>query len=332
MGTTFPNPIVGCVIVHQNKIIGEGFTSPFGGPHAEVNAINSVKDLSLLAKATLYVSLEPCSHFGKTPPCADLIIKHKIPNVVVGILDPNEKVSGRGIQKLKDNGCAVTIGVLEADCRASHKQFLTYHTKQRPYIILKWAETINGFIAPEKEERNSNPAPYWISNDLSKQIVHQWRSQEAAILVGTTTVLHDNPRLNVRLWTGKSPTRVILDKNLKIDSSYHVMDRSVNTIVLTEISNQNKYIEGIIYEVIDFSKEVAKQVCSVLYKHQLLSLFVEGGAKTLQAFIDSNLWDEARIIKGNTKFRTGIKAPIIQGSVTSVQKIGNDTLKLVENG
>lgn len=331
IGTTFPNPMVGCVIVHQNKIIGEGFTSPFGGPHAEVNAINSVKNLSLLISATLYVSLEPCSHFGKTPPCADLIVKHKIPNIVVGVLDPNEKVAGRGIQKLKDAGCNVTVGVLEVECRVSHKEFFTYQTKKRPYIILKWAETQDGFIAPEQDKRDSKPEPYWISNELPRQLVHQWRSQEAAILVGTTTVLHDNPRLNVRLWTGKSPTRVILDKNLKIDSRYHVMDRSVSTIVLTEISNQNKYIEGVIYEVIDFSKEVAKQVCNVLYKYQLLSLFVEGGAKTLQAFVDSNLWDEARIIQANTNFRTGIKAPIIQGSLTSVQKIGDDTLKIIRN-
>lgn len=331
IGTTFPNPMVGCVIVHQDRIIGEGFTSPFGGPHAEVNAINSIKDLSLLASATLYVSLEPCSHFGKTPPCADLIVKHKIPNVVVGILDPNEKVSGRGIQKLKDTGCNVVVHVLEEVCRDSHKEFLTYHIKKRPYIIMKWAETKDGFIAPEQEKRDSKPKPYWISNDFSRQLVHQLRSQHQAILVGTNTVLKDNPKLDVRFWNGKSPTRVILDRNLKIGSNFHVMDGSITTIVLTEITNQKKYIEGVNYEVIDFSNEIAKQICDVLYKHHLLSVLIEGGTKTLQTFIDSNLWDEARIIQGNTHFGSGIKNPVLRGTLKLVGKIGNDTFKTIIN-
>lgn len=331
IGTTFPNPMVGCVIVHQNKIIGEGFTGPFGGPHAEVNAINSVKDLSLLANATLYVSLEPCSHFGKTPPCADLIVKHRIPNIVVGILDPNEKVSGRGIQKLKDAGCNVTVHVLEEACRDSHKEFFTYHIKKRPYIILKWAETQDGFIAPKQEKRGLKPEPYWISNDLSRQFVHQLRSQHQAILVGTNTVLQDNPKLDVRFWNGKSPTRVVIDRTLKIDSNFHVMDGSVTTMVLTEITNHNKYIEGVNYEIIDFSNEIAKQICDILYKHHLLSVLIEGGTKTLQTFIGKDLWDEAYIIQGNTHFSTGLKAPVVQGTIKLVRKIGTDTLKTVVN-
>ncbi|HUH46371.1 MAG TPA: bifunctional diaminohydroxyphosphoribosylaminopyrimidine deaminase/5-amino-6-(5-phosphoribosylamino)uracil reductase RibD, partial [Arenibacter sp.] len=193
LGTTFPNPMVGSIIVHEGKIIGEGHTSSYGGPHAEVNAINSVKDPSQLKESTIYVTLEPCSHFGKTPPCADLIIEHGIPRVVIGTLDPNEKVAGRGVKKLQAAGCDIIVGVLEQECREHHKRFLTYHTKGRPYIILKWAETRDGYIAPPKEKRQKNPEPFWISNPYSQQLVHQWRTQEHAIMVGTTTVLADNP-------------------------------------------------------------------------------------------------------------------------------------------
>lgn len=323
--------MVGCVIVHQNKIIGEGFTSPFGGPHAEVNAIHSVKDLSLLAKATLYVSLEPCSHFGKTPPCADLILKHRIPTVVVGIADPNEKVAGRGIQKLKDAGCHVITGVLEDACRTSHLQFFTYHEKKRPYIILKWAETKDGLIAPENKVRAENPQPYWISGIFSRQRAHQWRSMEQAILVGTHTVLEDNPKLDVRLWKGKAPIRIIIDKDLKIASSFHVLDGTVTTLVITGQQNHQKQKEGMMYEVIDFSKPIAKQICEVLYKHHILSVIIEGGTKTLQTFIDSKVWDEARIFIGNRSFGEGLQAPLLQGTLVSVQKIREDILKCIIN-
>ena len=195
LGTTAPNPMVGAVIVHENKIMGEGFTSPFGGPHAEVNAINSVADKSLLPQSTIYVTLEPCSHFGKTPPCADLIVKHKIPRVVIGLLDPHDKVAGKGVKKLMDAGCEVTVGVLEKECREHHKRFLTFQEKKRPFIILKWAETADGFIAPEKTLRSQNKEPYWITNTYSRQLVHKWRTEEQAILVGTNTVLDDNPKL-----------------------------------------------------------------------------------------------------------------------------------------
>lgn len=328
LGTTFPNPMVGSVIVHDQKIIGEGQTSPYGGSHAEVNAINSVKDLSLLPEATLYVTLEPCSHFGKTPPCADLIIKHKIPRVVIGILDPHEKVAGKGIAKLKAAGCEVIVGILEKECRRHHRRFLTYHTKSRPYIILKWAQTSDGFIAPKNIERGADPEPYWISDPYSQQLVHQWRSQEQAIMVGTNTVLADNPQLNVRRWKGKNPTRIVLDQDLKIPSHFHVMDASVKTIVITS-SLPREPLSDILYEKLDFTGNVLQQVCTLLHKHNILSVIIEGGAKTLQSFIDADLWDEARIFTGKTSFGAGIKSPLIQGNTIYNKKLLNDTLTLI---
>lgn len=331
LGSTFPNPMVGSVILHENTIIGEGFTSPFGGPHAEVNAINSVKDKSLLSKATLYVTLEPCSHYGKTPPCADLITEYKIPKVVIGLLDPHEKVAGNGIKKLRDAGCEVTINILEAACREHHKRFLTYHEQKRPFIILKWAETLDGFIAPEQSLREVDPSPYWITNIYSRQLVHKWRSEEQAILVGTNTVLKDNPKLNVRLWTGKSPVRVFIDKNLKVGTDFHIMDCSVKTIVITQIENTNKYKQGVAYEVIDFSKDVALQICAVLYRHKILSVMVEGGSKTLQMFLDANLWDEARIFKGANHFKKGLAAPVINQQPVAKRTLTTDTIIYFNN-
>ncbi len=326
LGATYPNPMVGCVIVLQGKIIGEGFTSPYGGPHAEVNAIASVKDKSQLKFATLYVTLEPCSHFGKTPPCADLIIQHNIPKVVIGLLDPHEKVAGKGIIRLKDSGCETFLGVLEEECREHHKRFLTFHKKKRPYIILKWAETQDGFIAPDKEERKSNPEPFWITNKTSRQLVHQWRAEEQAILVGTNTVIEDNPRLDVRQWKGKNPLRILLDKSLRIDKEAHMFDGSAPTLVLTENADTTEYQERIEYEVIDFSKPLAKQICNVLFKQNITSLIVEGGAQTLRNFIAENLWDEVRVFTGATYFHKGIKAPEFNGKLISNRTIQTDQL------
>ena len=328
LGTTAPNPMVGCVIVHNEKIVGEGFTSPYGGPHAEVNAINSVQDKGLLNEATLYVTLEPCSHFGKTPPCADLIIKNNIPEVVIGIKDPHDKVAGKGIEKLEAAGCKVTAGVLEDGCRNHLKRFLTFQEKKRPYIILKWAETEDGFIAPDPKIRKSNPEPFWISNPYSKQLVHQWRSQEQAILVGTKTVLEDNPKLNTRDWAGKNPIRVVLDRDLKIGSHFYVMDGSVKTLILTQTRDASKYVDGVDYEVIDFAKPVAVQICEVLRKHSITSVLVEGGSRMLQTFIDEDLWDEARIFKAQIFFEKGIIAPHIQAKLQSKQSILSDTLSI----
>jgi riboflavin biosynthesis protein RibD len=328
LGTTAPNPMVGCVIVHEGKIIGEGFTSLYGGPHAEVNAINSVVDKTLLASSTLYVTLEPCSHYGKTPPCADLITHSSIPEVYIGLRDPHDKVAGKGIQKLEEAGCKVHVGILEQECREHHKRFLTYQEKKRPYIILKWAETQDGFLAPDPSKRKLNPEPYWITNPYSRQLAHQWRSEEQAILVGTNTVLEDNPKLNTRDWAGKNPIRVILDKDLKIDDDFHVLDKSVKTIVITQVSDRSKYLNGVDYAVIDFSKPLADQICQVLHQHSITSVLIEGGAKTLQLFINEDLWDEARVFVGPTRCESGIPAPKFAGKLKSTQNIVSDTLSI----
>ncbi|HNU58940.1 MAG TPA: bifunctional diaminohydroxyphosphoribosylaminopyrimidine deaminase/5-amino-6-(5-phosphoribosylamino)uracil reductase RibD [Aquaticitalea sp.] len=315
LGTTAPNPMVGCTIVENDRIIGEGFTSPYGGNHAEVNAINSVRDISLLKKATLYVTLEPCSHFGKTPPCADLIIAHQIPNVVIGILDPHSKVCGNGIKKLRDAGCNVTVGVLEAECLEHHKRFLTFHNRKRPYIILKWAETRDNFVAPDIKNHNR---PIWVTNEFSRQLVHKWRTEEQAILVGANTVLADNPRLDARDWSGTNPTRIVIDKNNGLGTSHEIFNAKANTLHLTE--NQ-----------LDFSRPLAIQVCNFLYRKSINSLIVEGGPKTLQMFLDENLWDEARIFIGQTTFGTGIHAPKINGKPTFEKRILKDRLLVYHN-
>lgn len=331
LGSAAPNPMVGCVIVHDDRVIGEGYTSAYGGPHAEVNAIESVMDKSVLSKATLYVSLEPCSHFGKTPPCVNLILKHAIPEVVIGLEDPHDKVAGKGILRLREAGCRVLVGINENQCREHHRRFLKFHEKKRPYILLKWAQTADGFMAPDKKMRSKIPQPYWISNSVSKQLVHRWRCEESAIMVGANTVIEDNPHLTVRHWKGKSPRRVLLDKELRIDSSYHVMDGSVPTLIITEISDTSKYLNGIDYAVIDYSKNLAEQVCSLLYKEQILSLMVEGGAQTLATFIQAGLWDEARILEGTAIFSEGIKAPNLTGRLQDTSMLGDNRLKVLRN-
>lgn len=328
-GTTYPNPMVGSVIVYEGKIIGEGWHKKAGEPHAEVNAVRSVKDKSLLKKATIYVSLEPCSHFGKTPPCCDLIISNKIPNVVVGTVDPNEKVAGRGIKRLIENGINVTVGVLEDECNELNKRFFTFHQKKRPYIILKWAESQDGFLAPEKID-NQERKPVWITNQYSRQLVHKWRSEEQAILVGTQTVIDDNPKLNTRDWSGNNPVRVVLDQNNRISKDSFVFDESATTIVFTKSEN-NISTENTIFEKIDFNENIVSQILDILYKHQIQSIIIEGGRQTLQAFIESDLWDEARIFIGTSTFEKGVKAPIIQKSNIFKTTIQNDELLYIRN-
>jgi diaminohydroxyphosphoribosylaminopyrimidine deaminase/5-amino-6-(5-phosphoribosylamino)uracil reductase len=314
LGTTRPNPMVGAVIVLNDTIIGEGYTSAYGGPHAEVNAINSVANKKDLKQATLYVSLEPCSHYGKTPPCSDLIIANEIPRIVIGCKDDNPEVAGKGIEKLRDAGRDVTVGVLEEKCKNHHKRFFTLITKKRPYIILKWVESIDGFIAPFTKDKKQ---PVWLTNQYSRQLVHKWRSEEQAILVGNNTVKEDNPRLTVRDWTGDNPARFVLGR-LKTDiKNFNVTDNSAQTILLNEDS-------------IDFSKPVAQQVCNRLFKSNVNSLIVEGGTQTLQSFIDTGLWDEARVFTGNLTLGAGIKAPKIKGKLKSQKNILNDTLRIYE--
>ena len=308
LGTTRPNPMVGCVIVHNNSIIAEGFTSKYGGNHAEVNAILSVKNKALLKQATLYVTLEPCSHYGKTPPCSDLIVEHNIPNVVIGCIDDNPEVAGKGIKKLMDAGCNVTVGILENECKTLHKRFFTFHNKKRPYIILKWAETANGFIAPETKDELK---PVWITNEFSRQLVHKWRAEEQAILVGTNTVLQDNPSLTVRDWTGENPIRVVLDKNSTLSKDFNVFNKKAQTIAIQNISVEN--------------------ICDVLYKNNINSVIIEGGLKTLQSFINENKWDEARVFIGQIEFDKGVKAPKFSGRLMSEKQIKDDTLKIYMN-
>lgn len=305
LGTTYPNPMVGSVIVYNDTIIGEGWHKKSGEGHAEVNAINSVKDKSLLKKATIYVSLEPCSHFGKTPPCCDLIIKNEIPYVVVGTVDPNIQVAGNGIKRLVAAGAKVTVGILEKECNQLNKRFFTFHLKKRPYIILKWAESNDGFIAPESKDEQK---PVWITNAYSRQLVHKWRSEEQAILVGTQTVLDDNPKLDVRDWTGANPVRVVLDQNNRIPNSLHVFDNQVKTIFISKSKTETEQ-ENCLFENIDFKQNIASQITEVLFKHKIQSVIIEGGRQTLQTFIAANLWDEARIFIGNISFKTGTTAP-----------------------
>ena len=328
IGTTRPNPSVGAVIVYQNKIIGEGFTSPHGENHAEVNAINAVENKSLLKEATIFVTLEPCSHFGKTPPCADLIVKHQLKQVVIGCLDSNSLVAGKGVSHLENAGINVIVGVLEKECRMHHKRFFKVQENKRPYIILKWAETKDGFVAPISKNENK---PIFISNTYSQQLVHKLRSAEHAILVGTKTVLADNPKLNIRSWSGENPIRVVLDNTLRIPKNSNILDGSAKTIVITAAKDKNIVSsKNLIFEEIDFSKNIAKQVCEVLSKYQIQSLIVEGGTQTLQTFIDEKLWDEAMVFVGNTSFVKGVKSPIITKEFKE-EFIESDVLKRYTN-
>ena len=310
LGTTYPNPLVGSVIVYNNEIIGEGWHQKAGEPHAEVNAIHSVKDKSLLSKATIYVSLEPCSHFGKTPPCCDLIIANKIPNVVIGTIDPFAKVAGNGIKKLLEAGKKVTIGILEDECNELNKRFFTFHTKKRPYIILKWAESQDGFIAPLQREKKE---PVWITNEFSRQLVHKWRSEEQAILVGTNTVLEDNPSLTVRNWTGNNPIRIVLDQKKRIPKESPIFDTQANTLLISK-------------DTINFKNAIASEIADFLFKNEIQSVIIEGGRQTLQTFIDVNIWDEARVFKGAKALKNGIKAPLITSVNAKKEQLLDDQL------
>lgn len=335
IGTTRPNPAVGAVIVLDDAILGEGFTSKYGENHAEVNAVNAVKNKELLKKATIYVTLEPCSHYGKTPPCADLLVKYGFKKVVIGCVDSNSLVAGKGIERLKNAGIKVEVGVLENECKKHHKRFFTVQEKKRPYIILKWAETKNGFVAPETKNKQQ---PIWISNTYSQQLVHKLRVKEHAILVGTNTVLADNPKLNVRSWSGQNPIRIVLDRTLKIPKNSNVLDGSVKTIVIYDKNIQLNSkgfqpLENTIFEQADFSslgKLKATLICQILYKHNIQSLIVEGGTQTLQTFIDENLWDEALVFVGDVSFEKGIKAPVLNKHY-SEKNITNDILKTYRN-
>lgn len=319
VGHVSPNPRVGCVIVHDGKIIGEGWHRKYGEAHAEVNAINSVKDQALLPQSTLFVNLEPCSHFGKTPPCADLIVEKKINRVVIANIDSNPLVGGKGIQKLKDAGIEVLTEVLEKQGRELNKRFFTFIEKQRTFIILKWAQTRDGFVA------QSNYESKWISNDLSRQLVHKMRSEEDAVLVGTHTANHDNPKLNVRDWSGRNPTRIVLDRFLRLPHSLHLFDRSQSTIIYNVVKHEEH--PNLIYARVE-EENFVPSVVKDLYQRKIQSVIVEGGAQTLKMFIEAKLWDETHVFTSTRKFERGITAPTFHGTLCHAQFIGEDLLQV----
>lgn len=327
-GNVSPNPLVGSVIVRNNQIIGEGYHKKYGQAHAEVNAINSVSNHSLLKEATLYVNLEPCSHYGKTPPCADLIISKEIPRVIIGTQDPFVEVAGRGIERLRNAGIEVITDVLFTDCRELNKRFFTFHEKKRPYIILKWAETKDRFIDVERNE-NDVTKPTWITHENTRILVHRWRSEEDAIMIGTNTAIKDNPRLDVRDWKGNNPVRIVIDRDLRIPTNANILDNTIKTVVFTSLLRKNT--ENIEFVKLDFGINIIQQMLSHLHQYKIQSLIVEGGKTLLQSFINDNLWDEARIFVGNMTFNRGISAPNILGKTISNTVIGQDYLMVLKN-
>jgi riboflavin biosynthesis protein ribD len=315
-GNTAPNPMVGAVIVHKGKIIGEGFHRKCGEAHAEVNAVASVRDEALLRDSTIYVSLEPCSHYGKTPPCAELIIRKGIPRVVVGTLDPFPEVSGRGVRMLREAGIEVVTGVLEEEARALNPAFMTFQIRKRPYVYLKWAQSADGFMDIRREDA-SVPSVLLSSAETLRR-VHRLRSEVAAIMVGTRTALLDNPSLTVRHWAGRSPVRVVLDRTLKLPVGSHLLDGAVRTLVFTAVEVESRL--NVEYVQIDFGQEVLSQVLQYLYEQNLNSLMVEGGAELLESFFDAGLWDEAWVETAPVVLGAGVKAPAVPGVLTGTEQ------------
>lgn len=321
-GRVAPNPMVGAVIVHNGKIIGEGYHERFGEAHAEVNAVASVKNQALLADSTIYVSLEPCAHFGKTPPCADLLVAKKFKRVVVGTLDVNAAVFQKGIKRLEDAGIDVTVGVCEKECRELNRAFFTFHSQKRPYVLLKWAQTKRGFM--DNSEGKTGEVS-WISAPETQVIVHQWRSEYQAILVGKNTVLQDNPSLTVRAVTGKNPIRILLDSYNEISSNVSIKDDQAETIVLN--LERTEAVKNVHY--VKLNNMTPESILAALYDLNIQSVLIEGGAQTLQSFIDAQLWDEARVITGRNEFQSGTKAPLIRGEKNSSQVIYGDEITYI---
>ena len=327
-GAVSPNPMVGSVIVVNGRIIGEGYHSKYGGAHAEANAIEDilarVNDAEqLLKNATLYVNLEPCAHFGKRPPCSDLIIRYRIPTVVIGCRDPFEMVNGKGIEKLKDAGVDVIENVLQIESLHLNRRFFTRIKKQRPYIILKWAQTSDGFFAPENRSEQR-----WISSDLSSKLVHKWRAQEDAVLVGKNTAMIDDPQLNVREWQGRNPIRIVIDRYLQLPKSLNLFDQSQPTLVFnslkTDVDQEIKFLE-----LEDFDNLLPELICYQLYLMDVQSLIIEGGKQTLELFIKTGLWDEARIFTSNQNWGKGLTAPELAGKLASSEAVDSDNLQII---
>ncbi len=321
-GSVRPNPLVGCVLVHEGKIIGEGYHEQYGGPHAEVNAITSVTNSRLLAKATAYVSLEPCSHYGKTPPCANLLIEKGIKSVVVATVDTNPLVAGKGVKLLQEAGISVQVGLLEQEARWQNRRFFCQQEKRRPYLILKWAQTQDGFIARENFDSK------WISCTQSRQLVHQWRAEEQAILVGKNTALHDNPRLNVRDWTGSDPIRVVLDSKLELPADLHLFDQQIPTLCYTTLKSEK--LPNL--EWVKLPQLSLEALLADLHARQIQSVLIEGGSQTINQFLAAGLWDEARVFTAPIEFERGIVAPTLTQTPAESHAIGEDQLDIYYHG
>ena len=319
-GNVSPNPLVGCVIIHEGRIIGEGWHRKYGEPHAEVNAIDSVDDKNILKESTLYVTLEPCSHTGKTPPCADLIIRHGVPKVVIASQDSNPLVAGRGIKRLRDAGVSVIENVLSAEARQLNNRFFTYMEKKRPHMILKWAETSDGFIARKNNDSR------WISDEYSRQLVHKWRSEEDAVLVGSGTAWHDNPNLNVRDWSGRNPVRIVIDRYLKLGPNQNLFNRSQMTICYNLVKNETH--ENLVFVSLR-PENFLQLLVQDLYRRHIQSVIVEGGAQILNSFIKADLWDEARVFVSPQNFTSGVPAPELSGVIQQTLKLDKDWLRIL---
>jgi diaminohydroxyphosphoribosylaminopyrimidine deaminase / 5-amino-6-(5-phosphoribosylamino)uracil reductase len=327
LGSTAPNPLVGCVLVHQQEIIGEGYHMKYGGPHAEVNAVKDVRDKERIPLATLYVNLEPCSHYGKTPPCAEMIIRQGIKRVVVAVADPFHLVAGRGIQMLRKAGVEVCEGVMEKEALDLNRRFFTFHQKKRPYIILKWAQTEDGFM--DRERSAHEAGIQWITDGKLKSLVHRWRTEEAAIMVGTRTALIDNPQLSAREWPGNNPLRILIDRELRLPAGLALFDNTTPTLVLNSIkSGQEGKTE---YEKMNFGADILPPLFEILYKRGIQSLIVEGGKVLLESFIRSGCWDEARVLTGSVSFGRGLRAPDPGIEPMEQLCIGKDQLSIYRN-
>ncbi len=324
-GHVSPNPLVGCVIVHNGVIIGEGYHRMYGGPHAEVNALMSVANPALLPESTLYVNLEPCSHFGKTPPCADLIISYAVKRVVVSASDPNPLVAGSGIKKLQDAGIEVIQGILKQESLDLNARFYTFHQLKRPYVILKWAQSADGFI-DKLRQPGDGQKPQWITNNYCRRLVHKWRTEEDAFLVGTHTAILDNPQLTARLWYGRQPLRIAIDYNSSLPATLHIFDKTAPSLLFCNTMRSDARVE-----IIDLDNNVAAQICERLYVRGIQSLVVEGGRRTLDLFIEAGLWDEARIFTGPASFGAGVHAPELHQIPVSESVYGNTLLTMYKN-
>lgn len=327
LGLTRTNPLVGSVIVHHGRIIGEGYHHEFGGPHAEVNAIRAVRDQSLLSDATLYCNLEPCAHFGKTPPCSMLVHQKGIRRVVISNLDPFPSVNGQGIKYMEEAGVEVHRGCLEDEGYQLNRRFFHFHEKKRPWVILKWAKTQDGFLDVVREPGDP-VGTNWITDDVSRTLVHKWRSEEAAIMVGTHTVIADNPRLNIRRWTGDQPVRITLDRKGRLPGDARILDGSQDTIVFSGVPNKYSGRTRSIH--VDPSYDL-EDLMEELYDLQLVSVLVEGGADLLTSFINSGLWDEARVFTGKVSFSQGVQAPFLMTDPIEKLRFNETTLELFTN-